>query len=220
MTRSLAAANLAPGTNPAVAVQPDGSSLVAWLASSGLLWTLDSAGHQVNTQHQVAAGTSPVIVDAGGRAGMRWCSTAPEMTSLRQLGPGGQRQRAGESGPAVAAGTSPAVAGDGHGGFEVAYHAAGTDHLVTVTQAGITRDAGVVMAAGASPAVTALAGGGFEAVYPNASGALTGIGPDGTARPLGSGPGVAAGTSPAVAVDTAQRAGGGVPGGRAVSCGR
>ena len=185
VTQSVPSANLAAGTNPAVAVQPDGSSLVAWVASGGLLWTLDSAGNKVNTRHQVAAGTSPAVATLAGDGFAVLFHSAGD-DSLRMLGPNGSANALG-NGPAVAAGTSPAIAGDGNGGFEAAYHAAGTDHAETVTQAGAVHDTDAVMAAGASPAITTLAGSGYEAVYPAASGALTGIGPDGTARPLGSG---------------------------------
>lgn len=196
-TKSVASANLAPGTNPAVAFGPDSSWEVAWQASSGLLWTLDSAGHQVSTGQQAAAGTSPGIAALSG-GGFEVVFTSATDGSVQEIGPDGQVQAAG-TGPAAAPGTSPVIAADGSGGFEAAYHATKTDHLWTVGTGSTGHDTGAVLAAGADPAVAHLAGGGFELVYPAASGALTAMGPDGSTRVLGSGPAVAAGTSPAAA---------------------
>jgi hypothetical protein len=200
VTKSVAAANLAPGTNPAVAVQPDGSWKVAWQASSGLVWTLDSAGHQVNTQQKAAAGTSPAItaLASGGGGGFEVVFSNASGNALWAVDRSGTVGALG-SGPAVAGGTSPAIASDGVGGSEVAYHAAGTDDVQTVDDLGAGHDTGAKIAAGASPAITALSLARFEIVYPNASGTLSGIGQDGVARVLGSGPAVAAGASPAVA---------------------
>ena len=214
LTQSVAAANLAPGTNPAVAVQPDGSSEAAWQASSGLLWTLDSAGSKVNTQQQVASGTSPAIAalpNTAGRYEVVFASASGN--ALTGIGPGGTAGALG-SGPAVAAGTSPVVAAAGNGGLKAAYHATGTDHLWTVTQAGGVLHRGGHGRGREPSVVAALAGGGFEVVYPNVSGALTGIGPDGSARALGSGPAVAAGTSPGGRGRHRRHAGGGLPGSR------
>jgi hypothetical protein len=197
VTESVAAANLAPGTNPAVAVQPDGSWKVAWQASSGLVWTLDSAGHQVNTQQKAAAGTSPAITALPG-GGFEVVFANASGNGLWVVDRSGTVAALG-SGPAVAAGTGPAIATDSLGGSEIAYHAAGTDDVQIVDEQGAEHDTGAKMAAGASPSVAALAQGRFEVVYPSASGVLSGIGQDGTARVLGSGPAVAAGASPAVA---------------------
>ncbi len=197
VTRTLAAANLAPGTSPAVAEQPGGIEEVAWQATSGLLWTLDAAGHQADTQQKVAAGTSPAITAlAGGGFEVVFASAADG--SLQQIRADGTAAPLG-SGPAVAAGTSPVVAGDVNGGFEAAYRAAGTGHLWTAGSASAARDTGAVVAAGSSPAILAR-GSGYVLVYPDGAGVPTSILPDGGTVVVGSGPAVAAGTSLAAAI--------------------
>jgi PASTA domain len=197
VTQTLARANLAPGTNPAVAMKAGAFPEVAWQASSGLLWTLDGAGNQVSTQEKVAAGSSPAIAALAG-GGYEIVFTSAADGRLRQLGPDGTARPLG-SGPAVAAGTSPAVAANVNGGFEAAYRAAGTGHLWTAGPGSTGHDTGAVVAAGSSPVIMGK-GSGYVLVYADSSGTLRDIAPDGSTAAWGTGPAVAAGTSPAAAI--------------------
>ena len=105
----------------------------------------------------------------------------------------------------LAAGTSPAAAGDGHGGVESAWQAAGTHHLFTLDPSGHQADTGLSVAAGTSPAVAALPGGGFQIAFVSAAdGQVWVLGPGGApARAAAPGLAVAAGTSPSIASNSA-----------------
>ena len=105
----------------------------------------------------------------------------------------------------LAAGTSPAAAGDGQGGVEAAWQAAGTHHLFTLDPAGHQADTGLSVAAGTSPAVAALPGGGFQIAFVSAAdGQVWVLGPGGApARAAAPGLAVAAGTSPSIASNSA-----------------
>jgi hypothetical protein len=149
------------GAAPAYAATQGG--IVTLQSPAGTLWTVDAGGAHPTGQllapgttaavtHLVTGGNVTAFVDPGG---VLWQTTAA-----------GTTQRVGTGLPLVAAGTSPAVASDEWGGWYVAYHAQGTDHLWRVNGAGSAQDTGLVMATGASPAIgieSGLLGGPVEA---------------------------------------------------------
>jgi len=145
---------VAPGTTPVVAADNRGGWEVALQGGDNHLWTVDSTGRQVQT---------PWILSPTGGVGITALSTGGyEIVfqgsdgMLYGLAPNGSATRLA-NGLGMAPHTSPAVAADQSGHFEVAFHASGEDTVWTVDTANIGHDLHLGIWANTSPDITALA---------------------------------------------------------------
>jgi hypothetical protein len=206
MRRRIGAAVLAIGlvlgvAAPARAATQGGTITVQ--SPQGTEWTVDAAGAHP-TGLAMAAGTTAAVTHLA--TGGNVTAFVDPGGVLWQIDAAGTVQRVGNGLPLVATGTSPAVASDEWGGWYIAFHAQGSDHLWRVTGSGSSTDTELVMAAGASPAIgveSGLLGGPVEA-YQQPDGFLAIRDSWDTDFSLTGAAKVAAGTHPTIAVNTSR----------------
>lgn len=188
-----------PATSPAVATNTSGQSEIAWTGSNGDLWVLDPSGNWTDTGKHVAVSSSPGIA-ALPNGGFEIVFTNADDGLLWQRDSDGTFRRVAD-GLGVAALTSPVIAADASGKFDIAFHANATDDLWIVVN-NVGYNTALQVAGHSSPAIAALEIGGYELVFTNrADGLLWEQGPDGIPRMVSNGLRPEADTSPAVAAD-------------------
>ncbi len=178
----------------------------AYSDSANHLWAPDAAGFLHDYGAIVKPGTTPVSVKLQHYNNQYETAFVGTDNALWLIDPHGTPRHA-DGGLGVAPGTSPSIAAGTAGGYEVAFHAYGTDLLWAYKGSGVldTADAGGApvtgaqkVAANSSPSVTALTSGLYEIAYVGQDGALYEAGGAVTRR-AGNGLGVAPGTSPSIA---------------------
>jgi hypothetical protein len=216
-------------TAPYLELKPPSGFEAAFQANTGDLWTYSSASGAANLKQGMKAGTSPGIaaLATGGfetafqantgdliavgpkNYGTGLAMKAGTSPGIAALAGGGfevafqasngdlylYSSASGETklGLGMMAGTSPSIAASGSG-FEVAFQA-NTGDLWTYTSASGAANLKQGMKAGTSPAIAAVTGG-YEIAFQANTGALFVVG---AAKNLGTGLGMMAGTSPAIA---------------------
>jgi Peptidase A4 family len=156
-------------THPAIAAAANGTWEVAFQANTGELYEYTPQTGGVPLGYSMAAGTSPSITAMPG--GFEIAFQDSDGT-LWELGPSG----AWATGIAMAASTSPAIAGPVSGnGSIVAFQSRAGYYCSINLIAGICPTT-YPMAAGTSPGITTLAGGGYEAAFQASNGLLWEVG--------------------------------------------
>jgi hypothetical protein len=126
----------APGTTPVIAGDNNGGWIVALHgANNHSLWTLDSFGNVVQNAHALAPNTSPSITGLA-HGGVVIAFVKSDGTLWRDW----NGNFAPLGGLVPAPGTSPDIAADNIGGWEVALHGANTDFLWTIDSTGHTNN--------------------------------------------------------------------------------
>jgi hypothetical protein len=142
---------VAAGTSPSIASAGKNSWKIAFhAAGTDELWTVDLANTITNTHAVLHTGaTSPSITSVVNSG--YWIAYVGPEGYLRRMSPTdtGSGWALG-----VAPGTSPSIAADDFGGWQIAFHAQG-DHLWTIDSAAHAVDEGpdALLAAGTSPAL-------------------------------------------------------------------
>ncbi|WP_328522686.1 hypothetical protein [Kribbella sp. NBC_00359] len=144
--------HMAANTSPAIALLPNGSTLLAYQSDTGLLMTLGADGtpHATPASAHMAPGTSPSItVQPNGTAQVAFQT---DLNKLNMYSVGGSTLNVGDG---MAPGTSPAVVATSDTNFTFAFQrtagALSTKQFVIPAGGGTTQDRNVPMAPGSSP---------------------------------------------------------------------